>query len=220
MKCVTTSSVTAVTWVHPLSSGSDLGLSGFPQLSGLRMDARTSPPSRQDGFIPGRGHSDASAAIAEEKLPNAAQHQLRDRLRLRRCFLSSERKVWTFTLLRGKPPRSLLCRRQTLPPLILNHWGEKKGRRRGRGSLRQEEERQRKQDLKETWQRSLSADKPHRCFVLLFLSRSHDPWWSVSVQWKIWPRHEGRSSNLNQLISPLQSVDRRYIWSSFRLKTN
>ena len=51
--------------------------------------------------------------------------------------------------LRGETPGVRLCRGPRLPPLILNQWGEKKGRRRRKGSLRQEEERKRKQDLKE-----------------------------------------------------------------------
>lgn len=88
--CLSTFSVTAVTRVHLLSSGFHLGLSGLPQLSGLRMDARTSPPGRQGGFVSRRGHSDASAAVAEEeKLPNAPHRQLNDRsdkLRPSRCF--------------------------------------------------------------------------------------------------------------------------------------
>ncbi|XP_026173702.1 transmembrane protein 116 isoform X1 [Mastacembelus armatus] len=66
---------------HPLHiPGLHLGLSGFPQLSGVRLDSCTSASSRQDLFFSGRGHSDASAAITEEEeeLRSSAQHQLKD----------------------------------------------------------------------------------------------------------------------------------------------
>ncbi|XP_051255343.1 transmembrane protein 116 isoform X1 [Dicentrarchus labrax] len=60
-------------------TGFHLGLSGIPQLSGLRVDSSTSPASRQEGFVSRRGHSDATAEGAEgEKLPNTPQHQLKD----------------------------------------------------------------------------------------------------------------------------------------------
>ncbi|XP_034408997.1 transmembrane protein 116 isoform X2 [Cyclopterus lumpus] len=58
-------------------SGVHLGLSGLPQLSGLRMDSWRSPWSRQKGFVSRQGHSDASAEITEEdELPNTS-HQLK-----------------------------------------------------------------------------------------------------------------------------------------------
>ncbi|CAB1422798.1 unnamed protein product [Pleuronectes platessa] len=56
-----------------------LGLAGFPQLSGLRLDAHEPSPRRQVHSVSGRGHSDASAVLTEEeKLPGTAQHQLRE----------------------------------------------------------------------------------------------------------------------------------------------
>lgn len=149
-----------MTGVCPLSSGFHLGLSGLPQLSGLRMDS--SPPSRQEGFISRHGHSDASAEVTEEKLPNGPHCQLRgsvssEKVKASRCFLhpaaQAPEESLSFHFQReGKTPRaSCLCRGST--KTLASHpeplRRDKKEEGGGLGGFHREEEQRRKQDLKE-----------------------------------------------------------------------
>lgn len=100
------------------------------------MDSRVPAPSPQDGFLSRRGHSDASAASAEEeRLPDPANARLRhwDTLRLRGCFWHLPREEsLNFRFPRGG---KTLCFCIKLPPLILNHWGEKKGKKQEGGGF-------------------------------------------------------------------------------------
>lgn len=151
-----------VTGACLLSSGFHLSLSGFPKLPGLRMDPCTSPPSRQEGSIPRRGHSDASPEGTEEKkLPNAPHPLLKEREVTKWdwvgvfsviCCKDSRGKIYTFTSVSERENTGAESLQGFwFPPQILNHWGEKKGRRRKRGTLLREEE----HALKDTWLHSL-----------------------------------------------------------------
>lgn len=114
------------------SSGLHLGLSGLPQLSGLRMDSCSPPSSRQEGFVSRRGHSDATDEEPEgENLPNAPHRRLREgegerhtrKVKPGRCFLPSAAKTRATSELSrgGKTPLSCPCRGPRLSHVMLNY---------------------------------------------------------------------------------------------------
>ena len=68
----------------PPSSGLQLALSGFPQLSSVRLDSSSSAPRGDERLLSRRGHPDASAEISEEeKLPDP-ERPLRQEVRVER----------------------------------------------------------------------------------------------------------------------------------------
>ncbi|KAI9532403.1 hypothetical protein NQZ68_031926 [Dissostichus eleginoides] len=74
------------------SRGPQLALSGFPQLSSVRLDSSSSAPRDDDHLLSRRGHPDASAEISEEeKLPDPERP------------LRQEARVERSVSLRGKP---------------------------------------------------------------------------------------------------------------------